>query len=124
MTKMKIPIRVIELILKKLQNKTTSNQKEVIKKVEEIKVEEKEVPKTIKVDEETEFKQLLVQLKRETIDSQVFLGALEILDKVTLNIIKDSKNETFRTLRTTNEKLKEKLFNFPASIELLLKVIF
>jgi len=75
------------------------------------------------IEEKINFDETLQMLKKETIESQKFLEALQILDKITINIVNDPKNEQFRTLKLTNEKLKEKLFRYTAGLELLFKVL-
>jgi hypothetical protein len=76
------------------------------------------------IEEKIDFNEDLQFLKRETIESQKLIDALDILERVTMNIIKDPKNEQFRTLKLTNEKLQEKLFRYNSVMEILLKVAF
>ena len=61
----------------------------------------------------------LDMLKRETITTQALSDVLSILEKILSNILKDQTNETFRTLKLTNEKLQQKLFAYQAVIDIL-----
>ncbi len=68
-----------------------------------------------------DFEEALRYLKKEAIESQKFLEVLQILDKITSNIINEPKNEQFRTLKLSNQKLQEKLLRYNTAMELLLK---
>jgi len=123
LSKMKVPLRLIEVIQKKLggdtqAQKETQSTKMIIeeqKKEESLKPEEyafmsSQLNKiTINLDE----------LKRYTIKAQTLLEVLNILEKVLSNIVKDPSNEKFRTLSLTNEKLKQNFFAYPSIFDIL-----
>ena len=66
----------------------------------------------------------LEELKRFTIKAQTLLDVLNILEKVLNNLIKDPSSEQFRTLKLTNEKLKQSFFAYPSVFDILSIVIF
>jgi len=122
LAKMKVPLRLIEIIAKKLGKGKPEPQQQPTKMViEEQKTNTAQKPEDLAflTSRTNKLNESLDQLKRETIRPQTLLDVLNILEKVSGNIAKDPANEQFRSLKLTNEKLKQNLFAYPAVFDIL-----
>lgn len=126
LSKMKLPLRMIEVIRKKLGGSKPQPESTKMEVEEEKKTNITTTTTAPNAGEMTflnhqlsKVTESLEQLKRETITPQILLEVVNILEKVIGNLVKDPANETFRTLKLTNEKLKEKFFAYRSVLDIL-----
>ena len=145
--KMKVPARLVELIKQKLTFKQVSSpqpqatspgsgqrssnfpgsgrqiQQEEAKKQEQLIPLERLMKEKTEKHKRSEWKTLLERLRKEIGGGDNFERALNILEKVTANVINDPTKEQFRTLKVeSNQKLKEAIGVYPTALEALILV--
>ena len=133
--KLKLPGRLIDKIKEKLRVSSLKDTKKPSKTIT-TKKSDKNVITSMEIEPSKNKKQenkiieekingsrsILEQLKKETISRDVYVNALDLLDKITTNIIKEPSNEKFRILNLNNVKLRSALFQFNSVVDLLSKV--
>ncbi|KRW99202.1 hypothetical protein PPERSA_07445 [Pseudocohnilembus persalinus] len=70
-------------------------------------------------DQDTSEDQIIDQIHIEIEDNEKFINAMQMLYKILFNIDQNPSEEKFRTLKKSNQKLQDLLFQYPSTSELL-----
>ena len=128
--KMKIPLKLVQMMRLKFNNQENKSQKQEEKKVEienetektkqvEKKIEEKS--ENTMINEEQLMMFLLEELKKATQTTENYRLTLSLMKTITKNIIADPMNPNLRKIKLTNKKFLENISPFPPALDILKK---
>ena len=123
--KMKIPLKLLQMMRIRLNNQGSKNQNEE-KKIEIEKEKEPEkkiekIPENSMLNEHQLIMFLLEDLKKATQTTENYRQTLTLIKMITKNIIADPTNQNFRKIKLTNKKFLENISPFPPALDMLKK---
>ena len=124
--KMKIPLKLLQMMRIRLNNIESKTHKEEKKEKEPEKTKEMEKkieksPENSMLNEHQLIMFLLEDLKKTTQTTENYRQTLTLIKMITKNIISDPTNQNFRKIKLTNKKFLENINPFPPALDILKK---